>query len=150
MLSVIYELVPSTTTGRLAHYSEARGAVRVEVVDGHHAPDLLPDLNQGMQELLDGSRWFQLWRKDIIGRSGGTDCSLDVRFRLVDLDPGDYVQILEVKGLVIIGVERTATAAQFVQAINPAIVHFLAGGQWFQVFAGEIVDMSSPDTVSHI
>lgn len=150
MLSVTYEVVSRTVTGRLAHYSEARGNVRVEVVDGHEAPDFIEDLNYGMQEFLDNSHWFQLWRQDIIGRTGGTDLALDVKFHLDDLDPGDYVAIKESKGLVLIGIERTATAAQFVQAINPAIVQFLDGGQWFQLFAGEIVDMGIPDTVSQV
>lgn len=150
MLRVTYELVPSTTTGKLAHYTEARGHVRVEVAEGQPAANLIPDLNQGMQDFLDHAEWYQLWRKDIIGRTGRDELALDVRFALTDLDPGDYVQIEESRGFVLIGVERTATAAQFVDAINPAIVEFLAGGQWFQLFAGEIVDMASPDTMSTV
>lgn len=150
MLSVTYELVPETTTGKLAHYTEARGHVRVEVAEGHLAPELIPDLNQGMQDFLDGAEWYQLWRKDIIGRTGRDDLSLDVRFTLTDLDPGEYVKIEESKGFVLISVERTATADQFVDAINPAIVQFLSGGQWFQLFAGEIVDMTSPSNMSRV
>lgn len=149
MLSVIYELVPATTSGRRAHFSEARGEVRIEVADGFAAPDLIDDLNLGMQEFLDEARWFQLWRHDIIGRTGGC-LSLDIQFSLADLEPGDYVEIREKRGFVAIGVERTATAAQFVRAINPAVVNFLDGGQWFQVYAGEIVDNSVPDSMSTV
>ncbi|GHH58188.1 hypothetical protein [Streptomyces candidus] len=149
MLSVTYELVPATTSGRRAHFSEARGAVRIEVADGFGAPDLIDDLNRGMQEFLDGARWFQLWRHDIIGRTGGC-LSLDIKFSLADLEPGDYVEIRESRGFVSVGIERTATAAQFVRAVNPAVANFLDGGQWFQVYGGEIVDNSHPDSMSTV
>ena len=149
MLSVIYELVPGTASGRLAQYSEARGAVRIEIADGRGAPDLINDLNRGMQEFLDSSRWFQLWRQDVIGRTGGR-LSLDVQFGLTDLEPGDYVEIRETRGFVAVGIERTATAAQFVRAMNPATANLLAGGQWFQVYAGEIVDNFSPSSMSSV
>jgi hypothetical protein len=143
MLQVIYEAVESLGSGTLAEISEVRGGTRVRVARGVGVEVYTQALNIAMQEFLDGAEWFQLWREEVIARSGGT-CSLDVIFTIDDLDPGDYVKIRESKGLVDIRVERTASVDQFVQAANPAIEEFLAGAQWFQLWQGEIVDMSSP------
>lgn len=144
MLRVVYEAVESLESGGLAHISEVRGGTRVCVVRGSEVEAYTHALNVAMQEFLDGAEWFQLWRDEVIARSDGT-CSLNVVFSIHDLDDGDYVEIQESKGLVDIRVERTASVDQFVKAANPAIQEFLDGGQWFQLWQGEIVDMDSPE-----
>lgn len=144
MLRVIYEAVESLESGKLAEISEVRGGTRVRVARWADIEAYTHALNVEMAAFLDGSQWFQLWRDEIISRSGGT-CTLDVIFTIDDLDPGDYVKIQESKGLVDIHIERTATVDQFVRAVNPAIQEFLDGKQWFQLWQGEIVDMDSPE-----
>ncbi|WP_069883460.1 hypothetical protein [Streptomyces luteocolor] len=144
MLRVIYEAVEDLQPGRLAEISEQRGGTRVRVARWARIEDYIHALNMEMAAFLDRSQWFQLWRDEIVARSGGT-VQLSVIFSIHDLDPGDYVVIRETKGLVDIQVERTATVDQFVHAVNPAIEEFLAGAQWFQLWQGEIVDMDSPE-----
>lgn len=143
MLRVVYEAVEDLESGRLAEISEVRGGTRVRVAKWAGVEAYTHALNVEMAAFLDRSSWFQLWRDEIISRSGGT-IQLSVIFTIHDLDPGEYVEIQEAKGLVDIRVERTATAEQFVGAVNPAIKEFLAGAQWFQLWQGEIVDMASP------
>jgi CO/xanthine dehydrogenase FAD-binding subunit len=46
---------------------------------------------------------------------------------------------------VVVHVASLATASQFVDAMNPATERFLAGGQWFQLWQGEIITMDSPE-----
>lgn len=144
MLRVTYEAVESLKSGKLADISETRGGTHVRVVRGVGVETYTHALNEEMAAFLDGSEWFQLWREEIISRSGGT-IQLSVIFTIHDLDPGDYVVIRETKGLVDIRIERTATVDQFVRAVNPAIEEFLGGKQWFQLWQGEIVDMDSPE-----
>lgn len=144
MLRVVYEAVESLESGRLAEICEVRGGTQVRVVRGAEVEAYTHALNVEMAAFLDGAEWFQLWRDEVIARSGGT-CSLSVIFSIHDLDPGDYVEIQESKGLVDIRVERSASVDQFVKAANPAIEKFLAGAQWFQLWQGEIVDMDSPE-----
>ena len=144
MLQVIYEAVESLESGKLADISEVRGGTRVRVARGADIEAYTHALNVEMAAFLDGSEWFQLWRNEIISRSGGT-IQLSVTFTIHDLAPGDYVVIRESKGLVDIRIERTATVDQFVRAANPAIEEFLAGAQWFQLWKGEIVTMDSPE-----
>ena len=70
---------------------------------------------------------------------------LRVEYEVDALEPGQFVKIEERRGTVVIRCERTADAAQLVGALNTAIEEFLAGGQWFQLWKGEIVTMDSPE-----
>ncbi|ARX81612.1 hypothetical protein SMD44_01010 [Streptomyces alboflavus] len=144
MLRVIYEAVEDLRPGKIAEISEQRGGTRVRIARWASVEEYARALNEEMSAFLDRSAWFQIWRDEIVSRSGGT-CSLSVIFTIRDLAPGDYVLIWESKGLVDIQIERTASAEQFVRAVNPAIEKFLDGAQWFQLWQGEIVDMASPD-----
>ncbi|MGW2223898.1 hypothetical protein [Streptomyces formicae] len=144
MLRVTYEAVASLESGKLADITEVRGGTRVRIARWADVEAYTHALNVEMAAFLDGAEWFQLWRDEVISRSGGT-VQLSVVFSIHDLEPGEYVEIRERRGLVDIRVERTATADQFVQAVNPAIEEFLAGAQWFQLWQGEIVDMDSPE-----
>lgn len=149
MLRVIYKAVDDLEPGRLADFSEDRGCVLVRVAKGSQPEDYVRALNEEMQRFLDNSSWFQLWRDQILSRNH-PEFALDVTFRLDDLGPGEGVKIRELKGTVDIRVERGLPVEAFVAAINPAIVEFLDGGQWFQLFGGEIVDIASPDSMSEV
>jgi hypothetical protein len=142
MLRVVYEAVDSIEGGKLADISEQRGGTRVRVARGQDVQGYARALNEEMSRFLDQSSWFQLWRDEVISRSGGT-IQLDVIFTIHDLPPGAFVAIQESKGLVDIRIERSATVDQFVASANPTIKQFLAGKQWFQLWEGEIVDMDS-------
>ncbi|NED75299.1 hypothetical protein G3I51_23850 [Streptomyces sp. SID9944] len=148
MLHVTYETADRLESGKLADFREDRGHVKVRVAESATPAQYVGALNSEMQRFLDNAQWFQLWRDEIINRRH-PEFALNVTYRLDDLEPGQTVKIREVKGHVDIRVQRDAAPAEFVAAINPAITAFLAGGQWFQLFGGEIVDMSSPDAMSH-
>ncbi|MEU0393880.1 hypothetical protein ABZ208_14055 [Streptomyces sp. NPDC006208] len=70
---------------------------------------------------------------------------LRVTYRLVDdLGPGEVVEIRERRGVVEIRICRTATLQQVVDTLNEVCEELLAGGQWFQLWKGEIVTLDSP------
>ena len=62
-----------------------------------------------------------------------------------DVDWRTCVQIRECGGIVRLHVCPDASAEHFVRALNPSIERLLAGGQWFQLWQGEIVTMDSPE-----
>jgi hypothetical protein len=62
-----------------------------------------------------------------------------------DLPPGMAVDLQESRGLIRIRVSSAATLEEALAALNPVAAEFLAGGQWFQLWEGEIVTMHSPD-----
>lgn len=145
MLRVVYE-VADLKPSQPVRMSEDRGVVTVLIDRNADAVEYANSLNLALDRFLSEAQWFQLWRDEIVSRSSAGS-PLRVEYIVDDLDPGLCVEIREKRGLVRIHVERSATAAQFVAALNPAIEEFLLGGQWFQLWQGEIVDMASPDTL---
>lgn len=70
---------------------------------------------------------------------------LRVTYQLVDdLGPGEIVEIREKRGAVEVRISRTATLQQVVDTLNEVCEELLAGGQWFQLWKGEIVTLDSP------
>lgn len=69
---------------------------------------------------------------------------LDVRFILTDLRESDPVEVEERRGQVRYLLSRGLFVPEGVAALNSATAQVLAGGQWFQLWRGEIVSMSSP------
>lgn len=73
---------------------------------------------------------------------------LSVRYELADdLDPTEApVVVREGKGKLLIRISRALSPEEIVEALNAAIECVLAGGQWFQLWRGEIISMESPET----
>lgn len=70
---------------------------------------------------------------------------LAVRYALADLSPDAPVQVIERRGSLNFELCRGLFLPEGVAALNSAASQILAGGQWFQLWQGEIVSMSSPE-----
>lgn len=146
MLHVNYEAI-DIGPGRLAEIDEARGRIQVRVARSAPLWAVVQQLNIEVDRFLATSDWFQLWKDEIISR-GTADCSLRAVYLLNCEEPGG-VTIRERRGIVRVNVDPALTTAEFAAAMNPATEQFLSGGQWFQMYAGEIIDMS-PEPMSHV
>jgi len=147
MLCVEYEATDDLQPGQLADIGEDRGHIRVRVHRTAPLADVVRQLNIEIDRFLSTSHWFQLWKDEIISR-GTPDCSLGVVYLLEREEPGCVV-VRERRGLVRVLIDPTLSTEEFAAAMNPATKEFLNGGQWFQLYAGEIIDMT-PDTVSRV
>ena len=90
------------------------------------------------------ARWFQLWGDQIVscntpGRPLRIEYLLEAREEY-----GIYVE--ERKGLLSVFVDPVLNTVEFAAAMNPVTRQHLDGGQWFQLYGGEIFD-HSPEPV---
>lgn len=69
---------------------------------------------------------------------------LSVQFLLDDLHPDFPVEVRERRGSVTYRLSSSLFLPAGVAALNCAASGVLAGGQWFQLWKGEIVSMNSP------
>lgn len=147
MLRVVYEAShdlddPSATV----EIRESRGRVTIKIREGAHASEYIPALNAELAAFVAQCGWFQIWRGRIIS-AASPENPLTVQY---EADPkvtlGSCVQIVEDCGVVRLHVSPIAPAELLILFLNPAIERFLAGGQWFQLWDGEIVTMESPET----
>lgn len=146
MLRVVYEAT-ELGSDRPAAIKESRGRVDVSLRKGATAGECIPTLNEELREFVGQCGWFQIWRGQIIS-AYSPDSPLTVQYeadRAVGRRLG--VQIREHRGVVRLHVYPDLRAEDLVRALNPAIERFLAGGQWFQLWEGEIVTMESPEVV---
>jgi hypothetical protein len=147
MLDVAYIAVDDLMPGRLAKIDEDRGKIRVRL--DKHAPlaDVVRQLNIEIDHLMSSSHWFQLWKDEIVGRDS-PGCPLRIEYLLEQEE--DYpVCVKERKGLVSVHIDPALDTVQFAAAMNPATKQHLDGGQWFQLYAGEIID-NSPEPMSQV
>jgi hypothetical protein len=139
MLHVTYEAVDDLEPGRLARIDEGRGRIRI-LLDRHELlKDVVRQLNVEINDLMSLARWFQLWEDEIVGRDT-PGSPLRVVY-LLHLEQPSGAIIHEKKGLVSVRIDPAMSVAQFAAAMNPASKLFLAGGRWFQLYAGEIIDI---------
>lgn len=147
MLDVTYEAVDDLPPGRLATIDEDRGRIRVKVDAAAPLADVVHQLNVEMRHLLTHSDWFQLWKDEIVSRNT-PDAPLAVEYRLHRLVP-DTAILLEDKGCVRVCIDPNLSTTEFAAVMNPAAKDILAGGHWFQMYGGEIVD-NSPEPVNRV
>jgi len=145
MLDVTYEAVDDLAPGCLATIDEGRGRLRVRLERNALLKDAIAQLNIEVDSLMRSARWFQLWKDEIVSRNS-PDRPLRVEYRL-ECKEEDGAYIEERKGLVSVFVDPSLSIEQFAAAMNPSTECFLAGGQWFQLYGGEIID-NSPERVS--
>ncbi|WP_369274452.1 hypothetical protein AB5J55_35035 [Streptomyces sp. R11] len=148
MLDVAYIAVEDLPPGRLAQIDEDRGRVRVRVDRRAPLPDVIRQLNVEVDQFLATSHWFQLWADEIVSRET-PGCPLRVVYRIDPRAPEGDVAMGERKGLITIYVSPAFNTEQFAAAMNPATEEQLAGGRWFQMYAGEIID-NSPEPMSKV
>jgi hypothetical protein len=146
MLHVTYEAI-DLAPGRLACIDEDRGRIRVSLDKSALLRDVVRQLNVEIDQLLTSSNWFQLWKAEIVSRRT-PDSPLRIEY-LLDHKEDGHVHVLESKGLVSVHINPSLSTEQFAAAMNPVTEEFLDAGQWFQLYAGEIVDMS-PETVNQV
>ncbi|MGW5582812.1 hypothetical protein [Streptomyces sp. NPDC003857] len=141
MLRVIYR-VDDLPVGVLSDWHEERGLLEFRVARGLTAAEFVPSLNTTIEDFLSKGQWFQLWEGEIISPTHPRS-PLRCTYELSRLRPAPLIDIREYKGEVVLHVSPTAPIEKFIPVLNPAIEEFLAGGQWFQLWHGEIVTMDS-------
>lgn len=147
MLDVAYEAVDDLAPGRLARIDEDRGTIRVRLDNAASLADVVRQLNVEIEHLMANSHWFQLWKDEIVSRATPA-CPLRIVY-LLDKWEADGVYIEERKGLVSVHIDPALQTKEFAAVMNPATKDFLAGGQWFQMYAGEIID-NSPEPMRQV
>jgi hypothetical protein len=144
MLRVVYEATTDLAPDRTVEIIEGRGTVRVKLRRGATAGEYLPPLNAALRVFVGNCGWFQIWRGQIIS-ANSPDSPLTVQYEAdPKVDRFTGVQIRENRGSVRIHVYPRARAEELARVLNPALECFLAGGQWFQLWQGEIITMDSP------
>lgn len=147
MLRVVYEATTNLPPGEIVEIRETRARVDIALHQDSRARDFATPLNAALKHFVNQCGWFQIWRGRIISPNS-PDSPLTVQYEPdPQVDRLACVQIRESCGSVRLHVCPDAPAPEFVRAINPSIERFLAGGQWFQLWDGEIVTMDSDDRV---
>lgn len=145
MLRVVYRTVEDLGPDRLVKMVESRGRLDVQLSRGAQIEEITYALNAALITFLAECGWFQIWRGRIIcGNS--PDSPLSVQYVTdPDVDWRTCVQVREWEGHVRVHVCPDVSPDRFVKVINPSTERFLAGGQWFQLWQGEIITMDSPE-----
>jgi hypothetical protein len=145
MLRVVYQTTPDLEPGTIVSIQESRGRIDVLIREGADSSEYTAALNEALKRFLADCGWFQIWRGRIIS-ANSPDSPLTVTYQVDDqIDLRKCVEVRESCGLVVVHVAAAATADDFVRAINPSTERFLAGGQWFQLWQGEIITMEPPE-----
>jgi hypothetical protein len=146
MLRVVYEATRDLDPGRIVEIRESRGHISVKINPDAPAEQYTGALNATLKAFLAHCGWFQIWRGQIIS-ADSPESPLTVEYEPDDkIDRVRCVEVRESCGLVKVHVSTSATTEEFVRALNLATERFLAGGQWFQLWHGEIITMDSPDS----
>lgn len=149
MLDVAYEAVEDLAPGRLAAIDEDRGTIRIRLDKNASLAAVVRQLNTEIERLLSSSHWFQLWKTEIVSRDT-PGCPLRVRYLFHPGIPRDLGACVgESRGTVRVYICPELTTEQFAASMNEATKEFLAGGHWFQLYGGEIID-NSPEPMSRI
>jgi hypothetical protein len=146
MLRVVYEATHDLEPGQMVELTETRGQVTVRIRHGVQAHEYAGPLNAALERFVGECGWFQIWRGQVMS-AASPENPLTVQFTIDSEIRLPGVQIRESRGVVRLHVCAEVLSQDLVQALNPAIENFLRGGQWFQLWQGEIVTMDSPATV---
>lgn len=147
MLDVAYEAVDDLTPGRLARIDEDRGRIRVRLDRTAPLAAVVRQLNIEISQLMSSARWFQLWGDEIVSHNT-PGRPLRIEYLLHCLVP-DTAIVREDKGLLEVHIDPALSTDEFAAVMNPVTKAQLDAGQWFQMYAGEIID-NSPEPMSHI
>lgn len=147
MLDVAYKAVDDLAPGRLARIDEDRGKIRVRLDRDASLADVVRQLNIEIDQLMSSSHWFQLWKDEIVSRAT-PGFPLRIEY-LLDKEEDFAVCVRERKGLVSVHIDPALDVPAFAAVMNPVTKQQLDAGQWFQMYAGEIID-NSPEPMSQI
>lgn len=149
MLDVAYEAVTDLAPGRLAKIDEDRGTIRVRLDKDAPLADVVRQLNIEIDQLISSARWFQLWKDEILC-SNTPGRPLRIEYLFCPKVPRDMgVGVAEDRGTVRVYICPEITTLQFAAFMTEVTKDFLAGGHWFQLYAGEIID-NSPEPMSQV
>lgn len=140
MLDVTYEAVDDLPAGRYADIRETRGRVHIRLDRTQPIATVVRQLNIEIEDLLASATWFQLWGDEIVSRAT-PDAPIRIRYALLPGAPKG-AGIAEDKGLLSFYINPDQDTEQLAASLNPAVARLLAGGRWFQLYAGEIIDHS--------
>lgn len=144
MLQIVYEATTEVDREQVVEIYETRGHITLKIHQDASAEEAARALTREAAKVLARCTWFQIWRGRVIC-ADSPDSSLAVHYEVDDLvDRMKVVEILETGGLVTFRIARSASAPVFALALTRALECFLAGGQWFQLWEGEIVTIDSP------
>lgn len=146
MLCVVYQAA-DLDPGLLSDWHEERGYVEIRVARGTKAREFIPSLNETLRDLIKQGTWFQLWDGEIVS-SEHPENPICVTFKPSPFQPAPLVDVREHQGFVDLYVSPTATIDEIAPILNASIEELLAGGQWFQLWRGEIVTMDSPGSMA--
>lgn len=143
MLRVVYQAA-DLAPGVLSDWREDRGLVEIRVARGLEPVDFIPSLNETLLDFVNTAQWYQLWEGEVVS-AASPKSPLRVTFELSSPSLEAPVEIREHKGHVALLVHPVTSTGMFLGTLNRSIEEFLAGGQWFQLWHGEIVTMDSPE-----
>ncbi|MER5816867.1 hypothetical protein [Streptomyces californicus] len=147
MLRIVYEATTQIDARKVVQIDEIRGQLTIKIHADASMDQAAEALTREVHDFLTKNTWFQIWRGRIIS-ADSPDHPLAVKYEVDDLiDRMKLVEIRETCGLVTYHMARTSSIRLLVHALNRALECFLAGGQWFQYWEGEIVTIDSPDRI---
>lgn len=147
MLDVAYKAVEDLPPGRVARIDEDRGRIRVRLDRASPLAAVVRQLNIEISDLMKSGRWFQLWKDEIVS-CHTPDRPLRIEYILEQKE--EYAVFLEErKGNLLVFVSPALDTEQFAAVMNPVTRQHLDGGQWFQLFDGDIID-NSPEPMSRV
>lgn len=146
MLRVVYQAA-DLKPGMLSDWYEHRGLIEFRVARGTEAQQFIPSLNATLRDCVKNVQWYQIWDGEIIS-TDHPESPLCVTFEESPFTPAPLADLREHKGHVAFYVPPDATIEDIAPLLNSAIEECLAGGQWFQLWRGEIVTMDSPDSMA--
>jgi hypothetical protein len=147
MLDVTYEAVDNLPPGRLAQIDEDRGKIRVRLDRTEPLNAVVAQLNIEIDDLMASARWFQLWKDEIVS-CNSPDRPLRIDYVLKKKK--DYPTCVEErKGHLQVFIDPQLRVDEFAASMNPVTEEHLAGGHWFQLHGGEIID-NSPEPMSQV
>jgi hypothetical protein len=149
MLDVSYRAVTDLPPGRLARIDEDRGLIRVRLDERAPLAAVVPQLNIEIDQLMQSARWFQLWDDEIVsvntpGRPLRIEYILSPAIAAVM-----GVGLHEGKGELYVHICPSLDVRTFAAWMNPTAKEHLAGGHWFQLYEGEIIDIS-PEPMNQV
>jgi hypothetical protein len=143
MLRVVYKVV-DLDPGVISDWRESRGLVEILIARGLEPHEFIPSLNKTLLDFVNTAHWYQIWEGEVVSVAS-PDSPLRVTFELASPTLEAPVDIREHKGHVALHVHPLTSTGMFIGVLNRSIEEFLAGGQWFQLWHGEIVTMDSPE-----
>lgn len=147
MLHVTYEAVADLLPGELVHIDEDCG--RVEIRFDRNAPlkDVVSQFNIEIDRMVRSACWFQLWDDEIVScNSPGRPLRIEF---LLEKREHRGVVFEERKGDLKAFADPAIDVARFAAVMNALTAKHIAGGRWFQLYGGEIHDVS-PEPMSRV